>query len=136
MTDPLDGASVFALLDDLRAFLAENVNVNGSPLGSAVTTDPGSILDGVAVIITPPLFEYDGQGCAEPSGATVQIFVLVPNDSGMIANLMSMALGVAHAIDAGTSHTVLSSSPGTWVSSPGRMNPAYSIDVSLDLSDT
>ena len=131
-TDPLDGEQMLTVLTELRDFLASNVEVNGRPLGTAVTIDPPSTFDSIAVVIGPPAFAYECFGI-DPNSATCEVFVIVPNDSRMTGNLMAMALGVANAIHAGTSHEVLSSTPGTWVDGVQSI-PAYLLSVSLDLN--
>lgn len=129
----IDGDRLFRVLADLRQFLADNVSINGQPLGNSVTYDPGYQEDGIGVVIVPPAFEFGSQG-GGITGATTQVVILAPNDSNVVANLMACAVGVADAIDRGTGHTVLDANSGTWLAG-ARMIPAYVINVSLDLND-
>lgn len=140
MSGPLNISSVSAedvkvRLDALRDTIAA-VQINGRPLGEAVSWEPASRTgDPIEVVIAPPTFQYRSNNLG-PSAMLVDVYVIAVASDLTVFNLISLERGVADAIDLMSGPydaTVQQSVPGTWRRGGAEL-PAYVITAEMGLS--
>jgi hypothetical protein len=133
MYETITADQVIAALTRLRDVIA-TVRINGTPLGNAVTFEPGeSVGYPIEVKIGPPAFNYR-KHCLGPVSMDVDVFVVAITSDLTVHNMISLERGVADMVDASdeVDATVNNSAPGVWRRG-STDHPAYVINVTIGL---